>query len=750
MESLNEGRPHYLEAFIKTAQYLAGLTTIQDVWTESARLLVSFWGADVAGFGERQSDGTISGSHWSFSNQGSDPKGLLGKVEKDIEEVLETGFLTSRLVSLSTEHLSLALLPLALEHTVTRVLIVGHRMAEPLPRDLLNTYLGVASLVGTTTARVASEVELRKHRQHLQELVQERTDQLTGANEQLQREILERRRAEERTEHLNRVLHAIRNVDQLIVKEQDRDRLIQSICDNLIETRGYSHAWIALRDASGELLASAEAGLGEHFRPMLDQLLRGELPACAQKLLGQSGLMITEDPPSTCTDCVLGGKQSTRGGMTARLEHDGKVYGLLTVSMPADLVEDEEEQQLLKDVCSDIAFALHDMELEAERTELRAQLFRAQKAEAILTLTGGIAHDFNNLLTVINGYAELILSGMSEHDLIYEDLRRVLETGRKGAELVQRLLAFSKKSEITKQPLNLNTAVENASHLLERIFPRSIEIETSLDMNLGTVNADQPQLEQVIMNLCINAKEAMPKGGILRIETGNVSVIEEQARLDPDAKPGRYVYTAISDTGIGIRKEILERIFDPFFTTKGWDFKKGTGLGLSVAKGIVEQHGGWIACTSDPGNGATFRIYLPATAIPPEMASPLPQAPQIAQIGKILLVDDEELVCDMGRRMLVRGGYKVVTAANGKEALEIYTRDHADISVVILDLIMPRMGGEQCLGEMLKINPDLRVIVSSGHSLDQLERARLGSLARGFVHKPYQMKQLLDAVRASL
>jgi signal transduction histidine kinase/CheY-like chemotaxis protein len=750
MESREEGQPNYLEAFIKTAQYLAGLTTIQNVWNESAKLLVSFWGADVAGFGERQVSGDISGHDWAFSNDIGDPGRIIGKIQPDIGEVLETGFLSSRLITLSPEPLSLALLPIAQEHTVTKVLLVGHKMAAPLPKELLNTYLGVASLVGTTTARLVSEFELRKHRQHLQELVTERTEQLIAANGRLQKEILERGRAEERTEHLNRVLHAVRNVDRLIVKEKDRDRLIQSICDNLIETRGYTHAWIALWDPAGGLAASAQAGLGEDFLPMLEQLKRGELPACAQKLLNQSSLAITEHPPSSCADCVLGGSYSSRGGMTARLEYDERNYGLLTVSLPSYLVGDEEEQELLRDVSGDIAFALHDMELEQERIQLRAQLFRTQKAEAILTLSGGIAHDFNNLLTVINGYAEIILSGMSENDLIYDDLKKILETGRKGAELIQRLLAFSKKSEIKKEPLNLNKAVENASRLMIRTFPRNIEIETALGGNLDAVNADLPQLEQIIMNLCINAKEAMVEGGGLRIETGNALVTEDQSRFHPGARPGQYVFIEIADTGPGMNKETLERIFDPFFTTKGWDYRKGTGLGLSVAKGIVEQHGGWISCASESGRGTLFRIYLPAMATATEAKSPAVEAEPGPTKGKILLVDDEDLVRDLAKRMLMRGGYEIVTASNGREALEIYAREGSNIGAVILDLIMPQMGGEQCLAELLRLNPNVKVIVSSGHSLEQMERDRLSGMAKSFVNKPYQMKHLLDAVEEAL
>ena len=252
------------------------------------------------------------------------------------------------------------------------------------------------------------------------------------------------------------------------------------------------------------------------------------------------------------------------------------------------------------------------------------------------------------------------------------------------------------------------------------------------------------------MNLCINAKEAMPEGGRLRIETRNTFVDEDYCRLHPGAKPGRHVLIEISDTGTGMSKETMDRMFDPFFTTKGWDFKKGTGLGLSVAKGIVEQHGGWITCESEPGKGTTFRLYFPIIEDSPVVQKPEPLAETVPGGEKILLVDDEEYVRDLGKRILERAGYTVITASNGKEALEIYAREQSNIGLVVLDLIMPQMGGEKCLEELLKINPHVKVVVSSGHSLAPKERDHLGAYAKGFVNKPYQMKQFLEVVRGVL
>jgi PAS domain S-box-containing protein len=387
---------------------------------------------------------------------------------------------------------------------------------------------------------------------------------------------------------------------------------------------------------------------------------------------------------------------------------------------------------------------------EEERRNLLNQITQAQKMEAIGTLAGGIAHDFNNLLTIINGYSELILSEKTEENQDYTRLHKILETGLKGAELVRRLLAFSKINESSPQPLDLNHVVEDSIALIQRTFPKMIEVETILEKDLGMVNADAVQLEQVLMNLSINAKEAMSEGGILRIQTKKVTLDADYCRLLPSAKPGQHALVEISDTGVGINKEIVDRVFDPFFTTKGWDYKKGTGLGLSVAKGIVEQHGGCITCESKRGQGTIFRVYLPIIEKSP-VAHERSEVPKnVPSSGRILLIDDEEYVRDLGKRILERAGYTVITSSNGTEALEIYEKEQSSISLVILDLIMPQMAGEKCLEELRKIDPTLKVVISSGHSLDHRERNSLEAQVRGFINKPYQIEQFLETIRAAL
>jgi two-component system, cell cycle sensor histidine kinase and response regulator CckA len=350
----------------------------------------------------------------------------------------------------------------------------------------------------------------------------------------------------------------------------------------------------------------------------------------------------------------------------------------------------------------------------------------------------------------MNGYTEMILMDKTEDDPLYADLKKILETGLKGADMVQRLLSFSKQTATKLEPVDLNHRIDETKKLMDRSFPKTIEIETNLPDDLGMVNADAGQMDQLLMNLCVNAKDAMPDGGRLRIQTRNITVDEDYCRFHVGAKPGRYVVIAVADTGTGMNRETMDRAFDPFFTTKGWDFRKGTGLGLSVAKGIVEQHGGWITCESELGKGTIFRAYFPAVEERPIVKKGVPAEVTVPGSEMILLVDDEEYVRDLGKRILERAGYKVITASNGKEALEIYGRAHAKIGLVVLDLVMPQVEGKQCLEELLKINRDVKVIVSSGHSLDARERLHLGSLARGFVNKPYEVRQMVQTVKRVL
>ena len=381
--------------------------------------------------------------------------------------------------------------------------------------------------------------------------------------------------------------------------------------------------------------------------------------------------------------------------------------------------------------------------------ELSRQLFQAQKMEAVGTLAGVVAHDFNNILQVVLGYSELLLAEKGEHDPARADLQKMNQAAQKGADLVRRLLSFSRKAEFNPRPVDLNHQIEQLEKMLTRTIPRMIKIRLNLADGLSRVNADPTQMDQVLMNLAVNARDAMPEGGDLLIETANVFLHEDFARMHLGLKSGEYVLLSVSDTGHGMDEETSEHIFEPFYTTK--ERGKGTGLGLAMVYGIVTQHGGRIDCYSEPGHGTTFKIYLPALAEDRDQLEKT-KSELVAGGGTetILLVDDEELVRDLGKRILERAGYSVLTVANGKEALHLYGREMEKISLVILDLIMPEMGGKQCLEELLRVDRNIRVLIASGFAANGQTKEAIETGARGFVGKPYNVKQMLKAVREVL
>ncbi len=379
---------------------------------------------------------------------------------------------------------------------------------------------------------------------------------------------------------------------------------------------------------------------------------------------------------------------------------------------------------------------------------LQRQLLQAQKMEAIGTLAGGIAHDFNNVLQAILGYSDLLLMKTQPQDPDRKKLEVIQHAARDGADLVSRILTFSRKGESEIRPMDLNIEILRVEKLLLRTLPRMIQIDVLLAEDLQIIDADPAQIEQVILNLGVNAQHAMPDGGRLVIETSNVSLNDEYLRTHLGAQPGKYVLLTISDTGVGIEADVLDRIFEPFFTTKS--NRGGTGLGLAMVHGIVAQHGGYIRCYSEPGRGTSFKIYFPVSA--GELIPDVSSTREMPAFGTetILLVDDDDQIREMARQMVELGGYQVITARSGEEALEMYTSHGADIALIILDLIMPGMGGNRCLEELLRIDPDVRVLVASGYSENGLSVAEKGAGARGFVGKPYDAKDILSAIRKVL
>ena len=428
----------------------------------------------------------------------------------------------------------------------------------------------------------------------------------------------------------------------------------------------------------------------------------------------------------------------------------GKVWRgrLINKKKDGTLFEEEAAITPIKDESGEIVNYVAVKRDVTNEVALEKQLRQAQKMEAIGTLAGGIAHDFNNLLTIVLGFTELLLIDQSEEDPRYEDLQKISLTARHGGELVQRLLTFSRRAETKLRPLDLNDQVRQVKELLARTIPKMIKLELHLEADLKTIRGDPAQIEQLLLNLAVNAKDVMKEGGKLILETKNTLLDEEYCSRHLEVKPGEHVLLTVSDTGPGMAKEVVDRIFEPFYTTKVPG--EGTGLGLAMVFGIVKSHGGHIDCQSEPGVGTVFRIYLPAAENGIELSPTLSGEMPAFGTETILVVDDEELVRELGRRLLSRVGYEVVTAATGREALELYRKHSTRISLVILDLMMPDMGGTECLEELLRIDPEAKILIASGYSPNGRTRDILEVGARGFVSKPFQAKQIFQMIRQIL
>jgi len=382
---------------------------------------------------------------------------------------------------------------------------------------------------------------------------------------------------------------------------------------------------------------------------------------------------------------------------------------------------------------------------EDEKKKLEEQVQQAQKLEAIGTLAGGIAHAFNNLLMAIQGNTSLLLCDMDSCHPYFDALKNIENSVRNGAKLTNQLLGYARKGKYRVEPVKLNQLVEETADAVGRTR-KEIIIHRRLSEDLLAIEAEQGQIEQVLLNLYINAADSMPNGGKIIVRTLNVSH-EDMRRKLYDPKPGNYVQLTVTDSGIGMDKRTQKRIFEPFFTTKGMG--RGTGLGLASVYGIVKSHGGYIEVESEKGHGTTFSIFLPACSI--EIPKTINSSnPIIEGSGTILLVDDEEIVLEAGIKMLERLGYSVLKAGSGTEAVEVYKDNKETIDLVILDMIMPGVGGGETYDRMKKINPTVKVLLSSGYSADGQAAEILKRGCKDFIQKPFNLNKLSTKVKEIL
>ena len=424
--------------------------------------------------------------------------------------------------------------------------------------------------------------------------------------------------------------------------------------------------------------------------------------------------------------------------LTFRFRHRDGSYRILE-GMGLNLLSD-----------ADVAGIVFNSRDVTERKGLEQQFLQAQKVQAIGQLAAGVAHDFNNILTAILGYSDMVLKGMEPAHPSYGHVTGVKQAAVRAAALTRQLLAFGRKQMLQPVVLNLNTSISEMEKMLRRLLGTDIDLISNPGADLGRVKADASQIEQVILNLAVNARDAMPKGGRLTIETANVTLDEKYARFRNEVSPGRYVMLAVSDNGSGMSKEVMGRLFEPFFTTK--ELGKGTGLGLATCHGIVKQSGGHIAVYSEMGEGTTFKVYLPRVDDADEVVLK-PRLPKTLRTGTetALLVEDEPMLRELGQIYLVELGYTVLSAANGRQALNLMHADSSrKIDILVTDVVMPEMGGKDLANFVREISPATKVLFCSGYTEEAVNLHCAGNKATAFLEKPYTIEALATKIRSLL
>jgi signal transduction histidine kinase/CheY-like chemotaxis protein len=433
--------------------------------------------------------------------------------------------------------------------------------------------------------------------------------------------------------------------------------------------------------------------------------------------------------------------------MNAELE--GRV-----ASRTAELVQSESQHRQLAQeqelAAVSLAHALEDLQREMNRRhELEGQLVQSQKMEAVGRLAGGVAHDFNNLLTVILGYNEMLRDHIREDPIGLDFTLEVLQAAERASALTNQLLAFSRRQVAMPRVLDLNQVVRHIDRMLRRIIGEDVELQLRLAAEVSPVKADPSHIDQVIMNLAVNSRDAMPTGGSLTIETADVQLTEEYAGRHLGLAAGSYVMLAVSDTGTGMDALTKSRIFEPFFTTK--EKGKGTGLGLSIVYGIVKQNGGEVLVYSEPGKGTTFKIYLPiATGAADESRSSVAETDAIAATETILLVEDEHQVRNLTRAMLARRGYRILDASSAADALALARDTAKPIDLLLTDIVMPQANGWELATEIRAVRPGIKVLFMSGYTDSVVVKQGILRAEMPFIQKPFTAAALHNKVREVL
>ena len=593
-------------------------------------------------------------------------------------------------------------------------------------------------------------VKVHDSQLELEEKIQQRTSQLEAANKELEafsrRDIAARKRMEGERQVMFEII-------QGVIETHNLDELLKLIHNSISKLLYAENCFVALHDPITDRM---------NFEFWVDKFDPCPPPQPVGKgfssyILGTGQPMLLDR--QLTDEMVRQGKVEMSGTSSASwlgvpLRTASRTIGVLVVQHYEDEhAYDDRDLEFLVSVGSQMALAIERKRAETNLRETEDQLRQSQKMESIGTLAGGIAHDFNNLMTAVNGYSQLALRSLKADDPIRPRIEEIKKAGERAASLTRQLLAFSRKQILQPKVLDLNAVIAGLGKMLPRIIGEDIDLHIELSASLGTLKADPGQIEQVLLNLAVNARDAMPGGGCLTIKTENVSFDEKFAQRHLVVEPGHYVMLSVSDNGCGMDAETRTHIFEPFFTTK--EIGKGTGLGLSTVYGIVKQSGGSIWVYSEAGQGTTFKIYLPRLDQVVETEEPIDSLDSVPRGHEtILLVEDEQVVLNLSKEVLEEYGYAVITAPNGKEGLQICKDFEGQIDLVITDVVMPYMSGRELAENVGSLRPGTRVLYMSGFTDDAIVRHGVLDDGMCFIQKPFspaalalRAREVLDQVQ---
>lgn len=569
------------------------------------------------------------------------------------------------------------------------------------------------------------------------------------------RDITERKKAEDALRASEKELHDnffTQSTINIILSESLKNIPLEEILQKSLNMV-LSIPWLAfepigsihlVEDAAGMLVMKAQCNLPGSLMELCRHIPFGKC-ICGRAALTQQ-IEFADHLDDRHEICYEG--MDSHGHYSVPILYGGNTLGVLNIYLSEGHVRDKTEEEFLTAVANTLAGIIVRKRVEEEKDKLHVQLLQSQKMEAVGQLAGGIAHDFNNILTAMMGYGQMLKMKMKEEDPLKRYADDIISLSHDAANLTQSLLAFSRKQIMEPNPVRLNEIVSKMEYLLAKILKEDIQLRTALSKEDLIVMADKGRMEQVLMNLATNARDAMPKGGLLSIKTEKVNIDTAFLGERGYGKQGQYALLSFTDTGTGMNRETKEKMFEPFFTTK--EVGKGTGLGLSIVYGIVKQHDGYIDVYSEPGQGTSFKIYLPLVQATVEEVAPPDLRPGERGNETVLMAEDETKVRVFIKELLEEFGYKIIEAADGVEAVRKFVLYKDNIQLVILDLIMPNKNGKEAYEEMKKIKPDFKALFMSGYTGDILQEREILEEGLNFLSKPILPSSLLKKIREML